>query len=1287
MLHVFQSDQVEDLVATLVYNLERRAASLDGVGRTFRRVRVVVPNQNLGTYLQFQIAARKGVAANLSFETMEAFLESLIPEPLAGEAPVEVVSTVAIRTALLGLLQEEELLSAGPMEPLRRFLERASDDDGLQRRRYQLASRLASIFREYGYSRIEMLQAWRRGELVLQGEEEIRETEQWQQKLWYALFGEQGLLEELSRREGRELLALTDIPERFGHGMAGEGRLEFPEAVHFFGFSFLPEFFFRLFSPFRGPEREELIELYVMAPCLEVWDDLQTTDPEDEPPWEASPDSELFTPQESPLALRLWGRPGRDFHRQLLQLTDGDLTQPEVIERQEYTLLQRLQAVIRHRRDVREYAEEKRLSAGEPGDRKSLRFFSSPGVQRECEIIASEIWELLRVHPTLRFNDIAVVVQPRQRGIYQTHLRAAFEQTHRIPHNVIDIDGTRSSPALEAVRLLLELPLGKFRRREMLSLLIHPCVQERFAEGDGAQWMEWCDKLNIFHGVDEGDHQGTYLEGSNRYTWDQGLKRLVLGAFMASDPLEESDTVLLQENEDYLPLEVGRDGLDCAATLVMVARELLVGARRSQWEERSLKEWMEQFQGMISRYVAPLDDRDSRALLRLQGKLNEIGAADFREAPVGYRTAFEFALTELSALEEQYGQYLADGVVVSSFRPMRPIPFKVVFVAGLDEGQFPLPEPMDPLDLRNATRQIGDVRRREQDRYMFLETLMSTRARLYLSWVGRDETSGEHREPASVVRELQEMVALLEPPAALEAREVVHPLRRHDSRYFPELAGENLAADGENDDRDVPGEKAASIDASRGDHIPPRSQYRRFGEKDRPMPERIWPNHHREARREAAVVKMRANLERALAHQGLEGYHPTLEELREALGDQRFRPLAKALSFTSPQMGEEMGYGAVVDVNKGVGPSLGGTSSSDLSRHPWLEEGRIVLRLRDVSAFLDSPIQGAARVLMRIFDGSDEDLLDVDDEPFEAPFLDRLSLARGVFDRILKEEQFLAEEISVLVDEAYGSAEKEGRLPSGLFLDVEKARCTELLRAWGTNWLSVREELPDLRKLSRTVEFRSPGESTTPGNEEREYTSLEIPVNLGGEEVIVELRGEVQVFGDQVSASLQTSMSKGKGKLKYMTRAAIEEVALRAAGESKGPIYAITLPSREQSNIKSLIREVYVDSPQEARAYLADVLADLLGGVHDYFLPVDVVDEALSAYSSREDGEFSLRDYAREIRDRDPRSLWYSAPRTAYGPIKSWRKIEPPEEKQAWEIIARRFRIFAEMNLGQEEDR
>jgi exodeoxyribonuclease V gamma subunit len=131
---------------------------------------------------------------------------------------------------------------------------------------------------------------------------------------------------------------------------------------------------------------------------------------------------------------------------------------------------------------------------------------------------------------------------------------------------------------------------------------------------------------------------------------------------------------------------------------------------------------------------------------------------------------------------------------------MRALPFRVIFVAGLGEGCFPAADRKSHLDLRQVRRRAGDVSAREQDQYLFLDTLLGARDRLYLSWVCRDPLTGDPRQMSPVAADLSAYLqrGYLAPggAAALETR---YPLFRHEDAHTraasPAAAAELQAAE------------------------------------------------------------------------------------------------------------------------------------------------------------------------------------------------------------------------------------------------------------------------------------------------------------------------------------------------------------------------------------------------------------------------------------------------------------------------------------------------------------
>ena len=208
-----------------------------------------------------------------------------------------------------------------------------------------------------------------------------------------------------------------------------------------------------------------------------------------------------------------------------------------------------------------------------------------------------------------------------------------------------------------------------------------------------------------------------------------------------------------------------------------------------------MTDWSKFFVGMVRAYLgAPADsDSEQRALSGCLQKIQSMQGLDVTGRKVGYRIACESLRKLLEGWTETKGHYLADGVVISPLLEMRSLPFHVVFLCGMGEGRFPAAGGPDPLDLTLAHRSTGDVSPRERDKYLFLETLVCARDRLYLSYVDRDAQTGDPLEPSPVVNELMRHLERGRdgPPSEIWVNK--QPLRRFDQDYFPEEAeGERL---------------------------------------------------------------------------------------------------------------------------------------------------------------------------------------------------------------------------------------------------------------------------------------------------------------------------------------------------------------------------------------------------------------------------------------------------------------------------------------------------------------
>jgi len=771
MIRLTYSNRTENLLERLVADL---AAGRAAAG-PLEPARLVVPNRNVETWLRFGLASACGIAANLEVR----FLRKFLAETLATQGP-PLVEGARLHDLVLSLLLDDDRLKGAAFRPIRRYLDAGQGTDAVDLRRFQLSARIAHLFEEYEYSRPEMLDAWQRGP-VLAGTP-FAAAEAWQRPLWLAIHGPDGMLH---RRDG----SLEGV--RLGDLLRRPDAMQVPARLHVFGVSYVARAFQRLFAQVAA--KCELL-VYTLNPCAEFWEDVaargggarlpRRSDRLAEGALDAEDPFGFEDPDDSP-PLRLWGKPGRENVRLLNELTGCDFEPAFPAPAEAGTLLRRLQDDILVRAPVP--AEPIGIAPD-----ASIRLMACPGIRRECEVIASEIRKLVQEdegrdagRAPLRFNDIAVIVTTRERDEYFTHLSAALKENHAIPHNVTDLDFAATSRVAGAVEQLLALPSGHFTRREIMAIATHPCTRALMPEVDTDEWLRWCDDLGIVHGADRGDHEGTYIE-ADALNWDQGLRRLALGRFLGDgEPFEVG-------GEWYLPREVPPSSDASAARLALLVRSLLADARFARSARLAMPDWATFLAGLVSSYVGVCDDTDERDRERCLSALRELASRN-PGGRVSWRIACETARQALGGIAVGKGHHLADGVVVSTSQPMRALPFRVIFLAGLGEGKFPASDRRDRMDLREARRRAGDVSAREQDRYMFLETLLCARERLYLSWGARDALTGEALEPSSVIVELQHILRRAYLGDRVDDLTVRPALRRYDAAAIQEALGDSSA--------------------------------------------------------------------------------------------------------------------------------------------------------------------------------------------------------------------------------------------------------------------------------------------------------------------------------------------------------------------------------------------------------------------------------------------------------------------------------------------------------------
>jgi exodeoxyribonuclease V gamma subunit len=288
----------------------------------------------------------------------------------------------------------------------------------------------------------------------------------------------------------------------------------------------------------------------------------------------------------------------------------------------------------------------------------------------------------------------------------------------------------------------------------VLAVLEAPPVQARFGFGerDLETIRHWIQQTRIRWGRDATDRAKAGLPPLAQNTWRSGLDRLLLGYAIAGQERKMFGEILpFDEIEGESAVVLGRfaEFLErLFATLALCE------------QPHTLRDWTTFLLRALNDFF-PCDDdaaepelRQVRiAIARLAKHQDQSGY----DAPVDLAVILEQLAHDLA--EDTFGSgFLAGGVTFCALKPMRSIPFKIICIVGLDDGAFPRATPQLGFDLMAEMPRRGDRSMRDDDRYLFLETLLSARQRLYLSYVGQSARDNSVRPPSVLIGELLDYV-------------------------------------------------------------------------------------------------------------------------------------------------------------------------------------------------------------------------------------------------------------------------------------------------------------------------------------------------------------------------------------------------------------------------------------------------------------------------------------------------------------------------------------------------
>jgi exodeoxyribonuclease V gamma subunit len=708
---------------------------------------ILVQSKGMERWVSMELARHNGICANCRFPFPNHFLNSLFQEALPDLQENSPFTPEILTWKVMKILPS--LLEEKGFGDLRRYLSEGVTDLKL----FQLAERVAGLYDQYLLFRPEMVLGWEKGK-----------EGHWQALLW------REVIKEMEGKHWASLKAafLAEIRK------PGQGLKSLPKRVAVFGISALPPYHLEILASLSHKTQ---VNLFLMNPCREYWGDLltdrETRKIKERARIKKAVAGDLHLEKGNAL-LGSMGMLGRDFFELVSNL---ETVQQEFFFKPEgKSLLSAIQADILDLRN-RSAGEADKKSLDRKDD--SIQIHSCHSPMREVEVLQDRLLSLFEANPTLQPKDVLIMTPDIT--IYSPFIQAVFslppEDPRWIPFRIADRGLRQESPLVNAFLSILDFPGSRFGVSQVLALLESPEVQKKFSltEDDLERIKGWVRDTRIRWGVDGEARKKLGLPGFKENTWRAGLERMLLGVALP----RQGEKMY----KDILPYDlIEGSGAESLGHFLAFCESLFTFAEKLS-EPRSLKEWEELLQNLLDDFFSPYEEseRDLLFIRRvLAGLVNKQELSGF-DQPVSLGIIKSHLTVGLESEGFGFG-FLTGSLTFCAMLPMRSIPFRIIVLLGMNDDAYPRQTRPLGFDLMAQNPKIGDRSRRLDDRYLFLETLLSAREKLHISYVGQSHQDNSSRPPSVLVSELLD--TLTEGFEIPEGMIIKHHLQAFSPEYF-----------------------------------------------------------------------------------------------------------------------------------------------------------------------------------------------------------------------------------------------------------------------------------------------------------------------------------------------------------------------------------------------------------------------------------------------------------------------------------------------------------------------
>lgn len=728
MIQLYLANHLEDLLEQLIQNIEKEQKQLRN---PYEPINIIVPNPNIKYWLKQKIAEHQNICINYNFFYFEEGIQKIInilyknlkiQENDALNLEEQKIDPDFLSLIIYEILQKKE-------KELKYFSSFLKEHKNYPGNIYSLSSKLAELYFKYYFHNQELINNLKSEHLTHEIEDELN---QYNEVIKDIFFDEQLIYKEIHKKiktintqnETQFVLFFEYFHEILKTFHQFKDQLE-PIPIFIFAFQFNNVFYFKLLH-----ELKHILNIYYYQCILYDYHNPKYIKKSQEISYtnvelfkeivNINEKDIVYIPSKTKTSSSL-----SQFQKQFIE---GNLNEPIIDNLKEH----------------------------EP----SIKLIKATDKRSEIKAIIQDIQEQLSRNPYLKLNEIAIL-SPVLKEYFP--LLKGFLDYLKIPYNIQDPSIIEISYLPDAIKtvcqILDELQNQKilFKRTQILKVLENPLFQSthKFTSSDVIIITKIIDSLNI------------YYESNNDYyhSWYVALKRI------RSSKISDEILTLNQNNGDlyispFENIEMSQEILEkMHQSIISFMDDILQINEFFRDDTINLETKYKHFEEIIIKHFNVFQYPDpynieKRAYNEFQKVLSLLKY--FHIPPEGNFLLMYFSLS-FEKLKGKINEYLFHGINISSLFPLRPIPFKRIYIVGLNQEYFPGKEihqnyNLILLFLKDKRYKNNILTIQDQNLFLFYEILLSTREALVLSYRNMSLEEKKELYPAFIYTEIEQYI-------------------------------------------------------------------------------------------------------------------------------------------------------------------------------------------------------------------------------------------------------------------------------------------------------------------------------------------------------------------------------------------------------------------------------------------------------------------------------------------------------------------------------------------------